>query len=406
MTQRPVPPDEAGRMREIETLGALERVDEPRFSAIAELAALICQAPMALVSIIGAERQHFKGRVGVTETGMDRWLGFCSHVIIGRRLLEVPDTLADPRFRDDPAVTGEPYVRFYAGAPVTSTRGYVLGTVCVMDRTPRRLNTEQHQALDSLATCAADLLQLHHYARQSQQVITRLAEIEELKHGFLRTVSHELRTPLTSIGSYLQLIQEGGLDADTEHQFLDVIERNSDRIRGLIDELLLLASLSARTASYSPALIDLTDLARRACTQAAAKAWANSLTLAFRPDAQVTAWGDTGRLCHALDQALDNAIKFTPSGGSVTVTADPGPVVEVCDTGIGISAEDLPHVFDDFYRAAEAEDRAIGGTGLGLPIMEKIAHLHGGEVHIASTPGEGTCVRLTLPAPPAAPGKP
>jgi signal transduction histidine kinase len=90
--------------------------------------------------------------------------------------------------------------------------------------------------------------QLHHYARQSQRVVTRLAEVEDLKQGFLRTVNHELRTPLTSIGSYLQPIQDGGLDTATEHKFLEVIERNSDRIRHLIDELLP-ASLTARTAA-------------------------------------------------------------------------------------------------------------------------------------------------------------
>ncbi|MFC3823333.1 ATP-binding protein [Planomonospora venezuelensis] len=379
----------------------MEPTAEPRFSAIAELAALICQAPMALVSIVGAERQYFKGRVGITETGMDRWLGFCSHVIMDRRLLEVPDTLADPRFRDDPVVTGEPYVRFYAGAPVISDRGYVLGTVCVMDHMPRRLSTAQRRALASLSTCAADLLQLHHYARQSEQVITRLAEVEELKHGFLRTVNHELRTPLTSIGSYLQIIQEGGLDATTERKFLDVIERNSDRIRGLVDELLLLSSLSARTASYVPARLDLTTLARQVCSVTTARAWDSNLTLTFRSQAHVAVWGDAGRLHHALAQLLDNAIKFTPPGGAITVTVlgEPTPSLEVRDTGIGISAGDLPYVLDDFYRAPEAEEQAVGGTGVGLPIVNKIALMHGGSVHVDSTPGEGTCVRLVLPIP-------
>jgi signal transduction histidine kinase len=397
-----VPPDEEERLRELDELGALDVLVEPVFQAIAELAAYVCQAPIALVNLVGRDRQYFKGHVGTSSTDMDRRVSFCPHTIETGRLVEVPDALADPEFRDDPAVTGEPYVRFYAGAPMISSHRHALGVVCVFDHRPRRLAPGQHQALDTLAVCATALLELHHHSDQADKVIARLQEVDELKNQFLRTVNHELRTPLTSIRSYLHLIQDGGLDQATEQRFLDVIDRNSERILSLIDELLLMASLNARTAVFHPTRTDLSELARAAVEAAAIKAWSSSHTLTLDAPAEVMTWADAERIRQVLDQLLDNAVKFTPCGGriEVVVHAEPVAALEIRDNGIGIAPKELEHIFEDFYRAPEAEEQAIGGTGLGLPIVAKIVHMHGGTVGVDSRPGEGTRVRLTLPYPP------
>ncbi|GGL40912.1 GAF domain-containing sensor histidine kinase [Planomonospora parontospora] len=407
MSETPVPSDEDERLRELDELGALNVLVEPAFQAVAELAAYVCRTPIALVNFPERGRQYFKGHVGTSATDMDRRVRFCPYTVETRRLLEVTDALADPRFRDDPAVTGEPYVRFYAGAPLISSRGHALGVVCVFDHRPRRLAPAQHQALDTLAVCATALLELRHHSDQAEKVIVRLRELEKLKHQFLRTVNHELRTPLTSIRSYVQMLQDGGLDEGTEQRFLEVIDRNSERILGLIDELLLMASLIARTAAFHPERTDLSALARAAVEAATVKAWNVSHTLVLDAPAEVTVWADTKRIRQVLAQLLDNAVKFTPSGGTVEVSVhgDPAPTVEVRDTGIGITPEALEHVFDDFYRAPEAEERAIGGTGLGLPIVARIARMHGGTVDIDSRPGQGTRVRLTFPRPPLISGQ-
>ncbi|MBG0828629.1 GAF domain-containing sensor histidine kinase [Planomonospora sp. ID67723] len=396
-----MPPDPARRREELDELGALEPVHEPRYDAVADLAAQLCQAPMALVNLLGADDQHVKGRAGRPASGIER-LPFCPHAVTGPQVLEVHDALADPRFRDDPVVVGEPHARFYAGAPVVGSRGQALGTVCVLDQRPRRLTAGQRRALAELADYAADLLRLRHYAGLSGQAARQLQDAEELKQRFLRTVNHELRTPLTAISSYLQLIQDGDLDEATEQEFLGVIERNSDRILHLIDELLLLSSLTARTAPFHPARVDLTELARHAVVDALGKAWNNSVTLTLHSRNEVTAWADARRVDQALTQLLDNAIKFTPSGGAVDVTVldRPAPTVEIRDTGIGIGADDLPHVFEDFYRAPEAEENAIGGTGVGLAIVKEVIRMNRGDVRIESEPGDGVHVRLVLPSPP------
>ncbi|MBG0823602.1 GAF domain-containing sensor histidine kinase [Planomonospora sp. ID91781] len=401
MTSWPRPDDEAERVRELEELHALDAVPEPQFSSIATLAAHVCGTPIGLVNLVGHDTQYLKGRHGITWTEMDRRDSFCQYTICGDRIMEIPDAQADPRFHDNSVVVGEPYVRFYAGAPVVSGHGHALGTVCVADTRPRLLSDDQRQALTTLAGNTAGLLQLHHHALRSEQMLARMREVEELKNQFLRTVNHELRTPLTAISSYLQIICDGDLDEATEQRFLRVIKRNSDRLRDLLDELLLMASLNAGTAAFAPDQADLAALVHRTVAALAERVRTGQLTMTVHAPRAVMACADAGRVQHALTQLLDNAIKFTPPGGRIEVAAwsDPAPTVEVCDTGIGIGAADIEHVFDDFYRAPEAEERAIGGTGIGLSITRKIVELHDGTVQIDSRPDKGTRVRLILPAP-------
>ncbi|MFC6579695.1 GAF domain-containing protein [Planomonospora parontospora] len=217
---RPEPPPvrrSAGRLAE---LHALDVLPEPSFTAIVALAAFACGAPITLVNLINATGQHFKGRYGTAAPGMDLRIAFCPHAICGRSLLEVPDAPADPRFRDDPLVSGEPYVRLYAGVPVLS-HDHALGTVRVMDHRPRRLSDAQRQALATLANDAAGLLQLHHYAARTDQALVRLRRIDAVKNQSLRTVNHELLTPLASIRSSVQLVRDGDLDAATQERFLE-----------------------------------------------------------------------------------------------------------------------------------------------------------------------------------------
>nr|BFE82490.1 hypothetical protein GCM10020093_050910 [Planobispora longispora] len=144
--------------------------------------------------------------------------------------------------------------------------------------------------------------------------------MEDLKQLFLRSVNHELRTPLTSIRSYLQLIQddETELDPGTEQRFLDVIERNSDRLLERLDELLLLASLSAQTAAFAPGAIDLSALTSTVVAEAETKAEPKRHTLILDAPRPVVAWADASRLRHALVHLLDNAIKFTPPAAAST----------------------------------------------------------------------------------------
>jgi adenylate cyclase len=147
----PLPVDEEARLADLNDCGILDTAPEAAYDDLTRLASHICEAPIALVSLVDGDRQWFKSRVGIEAEQTPRDQAFCAHGILGREVLIVPDATADVRFSDNPLVVNDPGIRFYAGAPLVSSRGHGLGTLCVIDRTPRRLDAEQTEALRVLA---------------------------------------------------------------------------------------------------------------------------------------------------------------------------------------------------------------------------------------------------------------
>src|SRR5919107_4963489 len=145
--EAPLPANETDRIAALYALGVLDSAPEKDFDDIVALASHVCDVPMSLVSLIDTDRQWFKARIGTDLTETSRELSFCAHAILGKDLLVVPDARQDARFADNPAVTVDGGVRFYAGAPLVTTEGFGLGTLCVVDSEPRRLGVEKLQAL-------------------------------------------------------------------------------------------------------------------------------------------------------------------------------------------------------------------------------------------------------------------
>jgi signal transduction histidine kinase len=395
----PVPADEPARLAALHDVGVLDTAPEEDFDDIALLASQICDTPMGMVSFVDADRQWIKARVGVPFVEAPRDLSFCTHTINSHELMEVPDAAEDERFADNPVVVPEAGLRFYAGAPVVLDGTYAVGTVCVADRKPRELTTAQRRALRSLARHAAVQLELRRYARNAGEIADRMRQLDRMKDSFLATVSHELRTPLSTIRGYLEILLEGGFDGETAHRFLSVMQRNSDRLLRLIDELLLVARLTDESMKLDVTELDLADLTHQVVTACRPLAEHKQVKLSDRTSGPVPSRGDAKRLTQALNHLVVNAIKFTAPGGEILVESmDTGePEVTITDTGVGIAEEDLPHVFDRFYRCASADVMAVQGPGLGLAIVKSIIEAHHGSVHLQSEPGVGTTVRLTLP---------
>ncbi len=237
--------------------------------------------------------------------------------------------------------------------------------------------------------------------RSLEETTVRLQELDRLKDQFVATVSHELRTPLTSINGYLELIIEGDELSDEHRQYLAVVDRNTRRLRRLVEDLLLVSELDAGKLALHLGELDLRALAEEAVESSRPAAEELGISLDFTADGAVAATGDGLRIAQVFDNVISNALKFTPRGGTVSVRmvrSNGSAVLEVEDTGIGIAADEQPQLFDRFFRARSADVNAVQGTGLGLSISQAIAVAHGGLIDVSSEESVGTTFRVALPA--------
>lgn len=392
----PDPPDEVERLNALAGYRIAGSPPEPIFDDLTALASHLCGAPISLITLIESDRQWIKSRVGLDIEETSRDVSFCAHAILEDGVFVVPDALADRRFADNPLVTEDPNIRFYAGSPLLTSDGHALGTLCVLDRVPRELSPEQELALAALSRAVMAHLDLH---RQHEQ----LRELDRLKDEFVALVSHELRTPLSSIRGYVELLLEGagGPLSEQQEKFLQVVGRNGERLLTLAEDLLFLARAEAGRLPLQKAPLDLRDVVAAAVENARPVAEEKGLELRTELAGAVPVEADRERLGQVADNLVSNAVKFTPAGGLVVVRAarhGRQALLEVVDSGIGIPAQELLHVFGRFYRTTAATDAAIPGTGLGLAICRAIVDAHGGVVEVESEPGVGSTFRVRLPA--------
>jgi len=230
----------------------------------------------------------------------------------------------------------------------------------------------------------------------------RLHELDRMKDDFVASVSHELRTPLTSIRGYLELLRDGeaGELTDEQHQFVSIVERNSDRLLRLVGDLLFVAQVEAGKITLEPESTDVEDIVRQAVDAARPAATEKGIELDVDLGGLGVLLADRARLAQVLDNLISNALKFTPPGGHVAVRTSRHTdvvVIEVSDDGMGISAEDQSQLFQRFFRTTSATEQAIQGTGLGLSIVKAIVEAHDGVITVESVAGEGTVFRVELP---------
>jgi signal transduction histidine kinase len=296
-------------------------------------------------------------------------------------------------------------------APV-SVEGVPVAEV-VADVGPRELDAVDGPLTSVASQLALALERVRGLRREEEMVKSlraqneELAELDRLKNRFVSSTSHELRTPLTSIVGYLELLLggEAGELNEEQRKFLEIVDRNCNRLNRLVDDVLFVGRIDSDRLTLEPSEVDVAELVRAEVASQDAAARLKGLEL--RCDVQAgdlaPITGDATRLAQLLDNLLSNAIKFTPAGGAVTATVsgDGDHIrVEVSDSGVGIPPDELPRIFERFFRASTS--RIASGTGLGLPIVQSIAEAHDGGVSATSEVGVGTTFTVELPVHPAA----
>lgn len=235
--------------------------------------------------------------------------------------------------------------------------------------------------------------------------VSQLRRLEAVRRDFVANVSHELKTPLTSIAGYAETLAQESAPGQPR-QFAETIVQNARRMQRLVDDLLDLSRIESGGWRPQPQELELGAAIRGAWEPVAGAGERGGVSLTVAPEAErQSVCADAEALRQILINLFENAVRHTPSGGRITVTAraDAGrTVIEVSDTGAGIPADHLPRIFERFYRVDPARSRDQGGTGLGLAIVKHLMESHSGKVEAESAPGRGTTIRLHFPTPPTA----
>ncbi len=231
---------------------------------------------------------------------------------------------------------------------------------------------------------------------------TERRKLDEMRSEFITNVSHELRTPLTSISGFVETLLGGAAeDPETTLRFLNIISKETRRITGLLDELLNLSKIEERRVVHRWQPVQLAENISRVTAMFLPRIEEKGLELNVDLPPELPAvYGDPDMLTQVLINLLDNAVKYTPAGGRITIRSlvdDTELRVEVEDTGIGIPPESLPRVFERFYRVDKARSRELGGIGVGLAIVKHIIRAHGGKTFVESKVGGGSVFSFALP---------
>jgi two-component system phosphate regulon sensor histidine kinase PhoR len=232
----------------------------------------------------------------------------------------------------------------------------------------------------------------------------QLEKLERVRKDFVINVSHELRTPLASIQGYTETLLDGAIhDAAHNVKFLTIIRQNSERLGRLIADLMTLSRIELKTTKFQFASYFVNALLEDCIESMRPMAEKKRIAISIDPAPDRTeVFCDSEAVHQIVTNLLDNALKYTPEDGAITVGARPvkdHDAVElyVQDTGMGIPAEDLPRLFERFYRVDKARSRELGGTGLGLAIVKHLVRAQGGEVRVESEPNRGSRFCFTLP---------
>ncbi len=233
--------------------------------------------------------------------------------------------------------------------------------------------------------------------------ITDLERLERVRKDFVANVSHELRTPLTAIRGYAETLLEGAIeDKENNRRFLEIIKAHAIRLNNIASDLLVLSDLESGKPGPQPEPVSVQEALAAALGAVESEARLRSVRLVRGQFQDATLMGDRVRLEQAFVNLLDNAVKFNRPGGEVRLetgrTEDGKARITVADTGIGIASEDLPRIFERFYRVDKGRSRDLGGTGLGLSIVKHVIERMNGTIQVESQLGKGSTFTVLLPA--------
>ncbi len=398
MEVAPKPENEEQRIETLNSYNILDSLPEKEYDEITQLASFLCDTPIALISLVDENRQWFKSKTGLDATETPRDVAFCAHAILQpEEPFIVENSDSDERFANNPLVTSDPNVKFYAGCPLNTPSGESLGTLCVIDSIARKITPRQTEALKILAKNVVNLLELRKAKQEQKQLIERLSDSNNELEQFAYIASHDLQEPLRVISSYVQLISrryKGKLDTKAD-QFIEYTVDGCSRMEALIDGLLKFSRVGTNKSDKKwhgchDILKNVTNDLKVRVTESNAKISWSELPEIFADKAQIGI---------VFQNLIKNGIKYNkneiPTIKIKCKQSDNLWEFIVQDNGIGIEESYHQSIFKLFKRLHSNSD--YSGTGIGLSICKKIIEHHGGSIKVKSKKNDGSKFIFTLP---------
>lgn len=402
MGRAPLPANEQERLSDLYAFDILDTLPEQAYGDITRLASEICGTPVAVMSLVDRDRQWFKSELGLGVTETSRDVAFCAHAILEpTELLVVPDATKDDRFFENPLVTRDPSIRFYAGAPLVTETGNALGALCVIDRVERQLTPGQQEALLALARQAMAQLELRRTVADLHREQASLEQLMRQTETMVATVSHELRTPLAAVLGFVELLTDSEADlAETDRsELLEATARQAGELSSIIEDLLATARDEAGTLAVTRVPVRL-DAQIAQVLEGLDPGFAARVKVETDP---VQAFGDPARVRQIIRNLLTNASRY---GGELVIVrtecAADSCAVLVEDDGPGVPPEDRERIFAPF-EASASESRPADSIGLGLAIARRLAERMDGSLNYRRE-NDRTIFELALPRHPSSPG--
>ncbi|MFC6997685.1 sensor histidine kinase [Rufibacter roseus] len=392
-----LPANEPERLRLLQEYDILDSLPEKDFDEITRIASQLCQTPIALISFIDCDRQFFKSKVGLDVVETSRDVSFCAHSILNpEEVLVVHDTRKDERFAQNPFVLNPPHVTFYAGAPLVTSEGIALGTLCVVDQVPRTLEQSQIDALRALANQVVAQLELRKKLAQLNEREKKLQLANEQLDNFASIVSHDLKAPLNNIVGIAKNLEENyaaGMPPEAG-QSVRLLHVAASRLREMVNGVLEYSRVTELSPKQSSSF-NLSDMVSEVVEILSPP---QNINVVYPKDLPRITTSKTA-LQQIFLNLLSNAIHYNDKAlGTVEVQFVDQPTnyeFTVIDNGRGIPQTQQKRIFRLFQTFRRSKNDNVG-TGIGLSTVKKLVEKLGGEVNICSEPGQGTTFSFTI----------
>lgn len=387
MIAAPIPANEQKRLQELYSLELLDTSYEEEFDEIVRIASKICNAPMSVVTLLDSQRQWFKAKVGIEDAETGRDVSFCGHAIMGEGVMEIPNALDDERFYDNPLVTGAPSIRFYAGMPLVTTRGYKIGTLCVIDTVPRNLDEDQMESLQTLAKQVMRIIELRVKVRE-------LNELTNIKNKIISIIGHDVRNPLASVKNILDMNAMGFFKGEDQDKFLKMASEQVDNTISMVANLAEWGRLNLTTQGNEIRPLPLRAIAEDCIKGLILNIQEKNNLVKNETSETIFTKIDENSLRFILRNLITNANKFTENG--VITIRNNRQKISICDTGIGMIEAQINNLRTQGQVASTAGTNNESGTGLGLMLIKDFLRKIKSDMFIDSEVDKGTCIHIKL----------